>query len=120
MHDQLVRYDIPYEPRNDSDYQACGPVKAYGCIDCKVTSSSLLLEDRVLMVSAPAFGQGTDPFQWSKYIGKPVAHWGMPDRWQFPWLVYSGNQAAGLEYSIGKTAASPEEVLASDDNPIGM
>ncbi|KAF4654353.1 hypothetical protein FOL47_010028 [Perkinsus chesapeaki] len=98
------RYDLPYQPQSDSAYESCGPVKAYGAIDCKVTSSSLLEQDKVLM--------------WTNYAGEKVPHWGMPDRWEFPWYSYSASRADGVVYEEGPpratavapgVAASPEE-----------
>ena len=87
------RYDIdPKLPLNSKEYRKCGPVMAYGALDLKVTSAGLMTQDAVVMVSAPLWNNTVGPFNWSELpIEAQTAHWGQPEKWDFPAYVFRGD-----------------------------
>jgi hypothetical protein len=87
------RYDIdPQLPINSIEYRKCGPVMAYGALDLKVTNSHFMKQDAVIMVSAPLWNNSVGPFNWSELpIEAQIAHWGQPEKWDFPAYIFRGN-----------------------------
>lgn len=57
--------------------------RASGGIDTKITSYSLIKQDRVVTISGPAYKDNGKPFNWNQFLGDP--HYGLPSYWNFKW-----------------------------------
>ena len=122
------RYDIdPKLPINSREYKKCGPVMAYGALDLKVTSANLMENDSVIMVSAPLWNNSVKAFDWSELpIEAQTAHWGQPERWDFPAYKFRGDSESPdpeplpeprhfrlPEFVLDVSAAIPEEFFST-------
>eukprot|EP00047_Mylnosiga_fluctuans_P004463 m.234677 g.234677 ORF g.234677 m.234677 type:complete len:523 (+) comp12695_c0_seq1:41-1609(+) len=58
--------------------------EAGGAIDAKCTSSALVRDMRVMVVSGPTWDE-QPVFEWTEQF-QGTAHYGQPDRFQFPWV----------------------------------
>lgn len=85
------RYDIdPHLDENTEDFKKCGPVMAYGALDCKISNSALMAADSTLIVSAPLWHNTAPAFNWSALPeSAQSAHWGHPDVWDFPFVIWT-------------------------------
>lgn len=88
------RYDIDaHLDVNSDDFKKCGPVMAYGALDCKITNSDLMNQDSVLFVSAPLWNNSVPAFDWSTYpVSEADAHWGHPEVWNFDFVKWTGSE----------------------------
>jgi hypothetical protein len=105
------RYDIDAGlDVNSVDYRKCGPVMAYGALDCKITNSHMMLKDEILMVSGPLWNNTVPAFDWSAYpVSQGDAHWGHPDRWNFEFVKW---RADSVKWKQDKeTTVLPSHVL---------
>ncbi|EGC38000.1 hypothetical protein DICPUDRAFT_46100 [Dictyostelium purpureum] len=65
--------------------------KPFGCTDTKVTSYNNLLENSVLAISGPTT-DNQKPFVWSSNSNfMNVAHNGIPNEFNFDWVVFKNN-----------------------------
>jgi hypothetical protein len=108
------RYDIdPHLRMNSEDYKKCGPVMAYGALDCKVINTEMMIKDEILIMSAPAWNNSVPAFNWSQVPGfAQVAHWGHPEVWNFGFVKWKKSEInwsdGGL---IDQSIQLPEYVL---------
>ena len=123
------RYDIDAQLSGE-DFKKCGPVMAYGALDCKITTSQLIANNTVLMVSAPLWNNTVPAFSWSELpMEAQTSHWGQPDKWDFPFFAWTDERLTPSEplanppklglprYVIGKPVRSllPELTLLQGD-----
>eukprot|EP00762_Andalucia_godoyi_P002403 ANDGO_02752.mRNA.1 Phospholipase B-like protein G len=71
----------------DSSSKTMKP-SAFGAIDAKVTSFTMIDAQRSLVQCGPTTNQQA-PFVWSTSSFESVQHVGVPDRFDFPWVTYS-------------------------------
>ena len=96
------RYDVDaHLDENSEDYKKCGPVMAYGALDCKITDTAMMMRDEVLMMSGPAWNNTVPAFNWTELPGfAQAAHWGHPELWNFGFVRWVGTL---LEWTSGGT-----------------
>ena len=120
------RYDVEVPNMSENDFKKCGPVMAYGALDCKIASASL--NQTVLMVSAPLWNNTVAAFQWDTLPAfAETAHWGHPNKWDFPFHQWTDDSLVPAspplpnpdyielpQYVIGHTpkASIPEQTLS--------
>ena len=103
---------------NSLDYKKCGPVMAYGALDCKITDTSLMQADAVLMVSAPLWNNSVPAFDWTELPGEAqTAHWGQPDSWNFSFVKWTADQVGWVDDAVAideQAMELPEYVIGID------
>lgn len=115
------RYDVDAHLRpNSQDDKKCGPVMAYGALDCKITSTEMMKNDSSLMMSGPAWNNSVAAFNWSQLPGfAQVAHWGHPEMWNFGFLKWEGEN---IDWSDGGLVDNkiqlPPYVIGKKQKPI--
>lgn len=102
------RYDVdPHLKPNSEDYKKCGPVMAYGALDCKIVNTEMMRNDETLMMSAPAWNNSVSAFNWTQLPGfAQVAHWGHPEVWNFGFVQWKGTELMsthGGSIDLGET-----------------
>ena len=110
------RYDIDsHLKENTDDYKKCGPVMAYGALDCKIIDTGMMLRDEALMVSAPAWNNSVAAFNWSQVPGfAQVAHWGHPEVWNFGFVKWSQDKVEWTDGGkINNKISLPEFVIGN-------
>jgi len=76
-HQISARYDLPVSTS----------ASAYGAIDTKFTTSSMITRLMAEIISGPTT-YGQPPFVWSQSPwNKTDSHLGQPDAWNFPWIT---------------------------------
>lgn len=108
------RYDVDAHLKpNSEDYKKCGPVMAYGALDCKIVDTEMMRNDETLMMSAPAWNNSVSAFNWTQLPGfAQVAHWGHPEVWNFGFVRWIGTELIWTNGgSIDRKTNLPEYVI---------
>ncbi len=66
-------------------------VNLSGGIDCKLTNSNMVEELKSLIISGPTTENNPNlkPFKWGNFKSMDIKHEGMPEEYNFKWLLAS-------------------------------